>query len=376
MVVASTILVDAGEFVESLARDVQDARDTVYCQMMTFEADVAGRGLVEMLRGCGAADRRMLVDSYVRAMISDRLIYAPRALFDRELRREARETWRLLAELPAEGIRTQYTNPVGFMLRRIARRNHKKLFLVDDRVSYLGGINVSDHNYRWHDVMVRIESREITSFLREDFLRSWGGGSQAGCFEFGDYSLYLLDGRTNAEIFGALLGLLDTASTRIWVETPYVTFPVFERLRRATSRGVDVEMVAPLENNKPLFDAYTRWEARRSGIQLRCLPVMTHVKAMLLDDHTLVLGSSNFDYLSYHVQQELFVVIRDPAVVRSFVERVVEPDQRRSVETAPGGSGVAGPLAYGLLRSALAASRVISAGAGWPSGTSSLIDYS
>jgi cardiolipin synthase len=362
---SGTILVDSREFVEALAADVRSAQTSVYVQVLTFEADDAGRELIDILRRSPAADKRLLVDAYVKVMISDRLVFGPRALFDRPLQEEARETRRLLRDLNDDGIRTRYSSPLGFLLRRLPRRNHKKLFIVDDRIAYVGGINVSDHNYRWHDVMLRIEDRAVASFLRDDFLSSWNGQVQSGRFDVGDYTLYLLDGRSNRVLFEDLLALFKTAKKRIWMETPYLTFPVYEHLRAATDRGVTVEILAPAENNKPLFDRYTRWEARRSGIELRCLPgEMTHVKALLLDDHTLILGSSNFDYLSYSVQQELFVVIRDTAVIESIIKKVVRPDRDRSVAVTERESRLAGTLSHAALRLVLVGSAAIS-GPGW-----------
>jgi hypothetical protein len=50
----------------------------------------------------------------------------------------------------------------------------KKLALVDGRVAYLGGINFSEHNFAWHDMMFRFEDAGLAGFLASRFLlRDW-----------------------------------------------------------------------------------------------------------------------------------------------------------------------------------------------------------
>ena len=65
---------------------------------------------------------------------------------------------------------------------------------------------------------------------------------------------------------------------------------------------------------------------------------MSHLKAMLIDNQVLIAGSSNFDYLSYRIHQELIAVITNAAVVSDFRRRVMLPDlaNARSVECRAG----------------------------------------
>ncbi|PYS68419.1 MAG: phosphatidylserine/phosphatidylglycerophosphate/cardiolipin synthase family protein, partial [Acidobacteria bacterium] len=83
----------------------------------------------------------------------------------------------------------------------------------------------------------------------------------------------------------------------------------YERLREASRRGVDVKVVTPAANNWSYFANYARLESARSEIDLRLYQRgMTHLKALLIDDHYLVAGSSNFDYLSYRLYQEVLAI--------------------------------------------------------------------
>jgi len=58
---------------------------------------------------------------------------------------------------------------------------------------------------------------------------------------------------------------------------------------------------------------------------------MTHLKGMLIDNQYLVAGSSNFDYLSYRLYQELVAIITDAEVLADFRERVMLVDLANSL---------------------------------------------
>ena len=42
-----------------------------------------------------------------------------------------------------------------------------------------------------------------------------------------------------------------------------------------------------------------------------------HLKGLLIDGSSLALGSSNFDFVSYWIEEELMAVISDPESMRS-----------------------------------------------------------
>ena len=108
--------------------------------------------------------RRILIDDYTRFWLSDRFIYGPRALRDPDLQAEVKATRAMIRGLREGGVGVRFVSPLGFLFRRLAVRDHKKIVLVDDDVAYIGGINFSDHNFEWHDMMLRFEDRDIARF--------------------------------------------------------------------------------------------------------------------------------------------------------------------------------------------------------------------
>ncbi len=329
------LLVNYHEFWARLSEDIRSARTSVFVQTFAFEGDAVGKQLSDALLSSTATDKRVLADSFTRVVLSDRFRYSPANLFDDELRHEARETATMLSELTGEGIEIRFTNPYGLSPRRLLSRNHKKLIVLDKTTSYIGGINFSEHNAAWHDMMLRIEDEAVAVFLQEDFLATWDGRDRVAHREFNGLELFTADGRANRGAFQRVLDLIDGAQQSIFVESPYITFPFYDRLRAATRRGVTVKIVTPEQNNWRFFANYARLESARSAIDLRLFQGgMSHLKAMLIDSEYLIAGSSNFDYLSYRIHQELLAVITDPEIVTDFSRRVMAPDlaNARSVE--------------------------------------------
>ncbi len=334
-----TLLIDFDEFWSRLRADIAAAQEALMIQTFAFEGDCVGSDLAAALLAAPAPCKRVLIDSFSRVVLSDRFRYSPANLFDADLRVEAKQTAAMLTRLAENGAQIQYTNPYGPTPRQLLSRNHKKLIVIDDRVAYVGGINFSEHNASWHDMMLRIEDPAAVAFLREDFDSTWNGQDQIAHRQFDEVELLASDGKNNRLVFQPIIDLIDQAGDSIFVESPYVTFPFYEKLRNASRRGVSVTIVTPEKNNWRLFANYARLESARSAIDLRLYTNgMSHLKAMLIDNQVLIAGSSNFDYLSYRIHQELIAVITNAAVVSDFRRRVMLPDlaHARSVECRAG----------------------------------------
>ena len=326
------LLVNFNEFWSRLREDIARANESVFVQTFAFEGDSVGKQLAEALLSSPARDKRVLADSFTRIVLSDRFRYSPANMLDRELRHEARETSAMRRELESAGIEIKFTNPYRPTPRALLSRNHKKLIVIDASTAYIGGINFSEHNAAWHDMMLRIDDADAVAFLRKDFLSTWNGGDRFAHGEFPELELFTLDGHDNRRAFQRVLNLIDGAREAIFVESPYITFPFFERLRVASDRGVNVKVVTPKQNNWSYFANYARRESARSEVDLRLYQRgMSHLKAMLIDDEVLIAGSSNFDYLSYRLYQEVIGVFTNPQLISDFRERVMLPDVANSV---------------------------------------------
>lgn len=339
------LLVDSGAFWQRLRDDMAQARQRVWIQALTVEGDATGRKLAAQLHRSRAADKRLLIDHFTSFFHSDRFVYAPLNLLRRELRRERATTAVMVARLQRNGTPVRFTNPAGRVLQRLAVRDHKKLILIDDHVAYLGGINFSDHNFAWHDLMIRIECPAAIAFLERAYEATWGNSAvMEARARTADCELYNLTGENNELMCHSLLELMRSARDHVYVQSPYITFPFTQALGEAVAAGARVTIVAPAANNRGFIGRYIVEEARRRGFELRTHEGMSHLKAMLIDGKRLVLGSSNFDWLTYHHLGEFVGVFSDEALIADYRARVLAPDLARSVAVVPAGTRSSAPI--------------------------------
>jgi len=330
------IQIDAAEFWPSLQEDIRSAREYVYLQTLSFEGDRVGKDLAAELSACKAPDRRVVVDEfYTIHRINDHFLHNPKRWFGghSEFLAERDETLAMLGRLEADGVGVKLTNPSGPLVSSFLRRNHKKMVVIDNRIAYIGGINFTEHNFEWHDMMLRIEDPELTEFLRDDFLETWQGNHGNTSRKFGDdIELFRFDGRTNRRAFQPIIDIISSARKSIHILSPYIAFPFYAALRKAIANGARVVLITPDNNNWVTMKKYVIWESVRAGVDLRMYPGrMSHLKAMLIDEQYLILGSSNFDFLSSEIMQEVIAVITNKNTITEFREKVLDVDLRQTV---------------------------------------------
>lgn len=333
------LTVGSGEFWVRAGVDIANAHRRVLIQAMTFEGDAAGQAVAAAIKASPAQDRRVLVDDYTRHVINDRFLSLAR---DLSLYAEADATWAMFDALESSGAGLRVTNPVGLNPLRYAKRNHKKLLVIDD-AAWIGGINFSDHNFAWHDMMVRIADPAVADWLASAFDRDWRGEAGSCGAVLGDIDLLSLDGAGNEAWFEPLLSLIEGAQHSIELVSAYPTFPFVDALANAAARGLPVRVYTPQPNNKPVIRDYLLGAARNSHLELHLTPMMTHAKALLVDGAALVVGSSNFDFVSHRGSAEYLATIRDPKLIADFSERVLLPLRF--------GAQVPGPQAHSRWRS-------------------------
>lgn len=313
------LLVGSDEFWERASGDIAAARERLLVQAMTFEGDSAGLAVAAAIEANGASDRRVLVDDYTRHVLNDTFLLFSR---DPALQAEAEATWAMFERLVGSGVGVRVTNPVDGNPLRYPVRNHKKLLVMDD-VAWIGGINFSDHNFAWHDKMLRIEDPKVAGWLAEQFEADWRGEPTFERAAFGDeLEIASFDGANNVANSVALLEIFAGARKSLEVLSAYPTMPFTQAMARAAARGVPVSILTPRPNNKPLIRDYLFGTAPAVGIELGMIDRMTHVKAALVDGETLLLGSSNFDFVSYRLNSEYVAVIRDEGLVEEAERRL------------------------------------------------------
>lgn len=180
------------------------------------------------------------------------------------------QVWR--QQFKAMGIRFRIYNRISKHLYRIFddlheilrlpahinRRNHRKFFLIDEQIGFIGSFNIDDRHLKevygdqaWIDIGVRVEGREMkdfgTAFDRLFFPRRFRfkplTATKHLLLNHGLYQRL----RSRRQIPRRLV----SAKERIWIQNPYLVpiRPIFRALLQQASRGVDIRVITPQKND-------------------------------------------------------------------------------------------------------------------------------
>lgn len=226
--------------------------------------------------------------------------------------------------------------------------DHRKIFLVDRRKAYIGGMNIaSEYRYTWHDLMVSLEGPVVSPIVKL-FYKSWSFAGLGGDFAVAYRSLFtkskrkenkpaddMIDVRllftdsTDYQIYESQLEAIRRARKRIYIENPYFTEKTLvEELVLAKGRGVDVKVIFPAVNDMVVYDKINLKIANyfiENGIEVYLYPKMTHVKAAVYDNWAC-LGSANFNKLSMFNNREINIAFSDEKTVNELIETLFLKD--------------------------------------------------
>ena len=313
-------LLDNREFATELHQVLRAAERRVLIQVMTFDGDPSGLAVAEMMADAAGrgVDVRLLVDLFALRYVSDRPAKDP------EVRAEAAETEAMFEQLRAAGVAVTFTQPWGPVLLFGLSRNHKKLYVIDDH-AYVGGINISDHNFAWRDFMIGSTDPAIVETLADDFARTERGERRS------------LSGSviTNFEIEPLFNDMVSGATRSLVLASPYSLDVGIVRLLERSPAPAKAVIMARSNNFRWLRAAEPHIWGRlaRSGVDLRTYPDFFHARFLLADDTQLLVGSSNFSRHSFRCNQEICLLITDAEFIADFKARMLadieplEPEQ-------------------------------------------------
>ncbi len=334
------LLIGADDFWQSLKADMLSAQSKVCIQAMTFEADSIGHDVFDTLKVSPAKDKHLCVDNFSKLTISDSSVYGFRRFKDAKFRSEIRDTRHIFKTAHTHNINMFFTNPMGFCWAKYPARNHKKLMLINDNISYIGGINFSEHNFAWHDMMLRIEDKDIATFFYQDFQATNCGKNQSLKTTINGTEIFVLNGHHSASLYEELFAIIRAAKTSIQVISPYITAPFLDVIGEQAQNGIDVSIISPSSNNKNLLKYYIQYQQKKYPFSvLMYEKKMSHLKAILIDGEILIMGSTNFDFVSYYLEQEYCLVFREEKLIEAFKNKVLDDAVRHSSlyvsETSP-----------------------------------------
>ncbi|MEP2024033.1 MAG: phosphatidylserine/phosphatidylglycerophosphate/cardiolipin synthase family protein [Reichenbachiella sp.] len=326
------VLVDSDAFKNRFESLAAKAQKSIYIQAMSFEGDSVGEWLIDTLIASPANDIQLCLDSYSKFVINDRFIYSLGYFKDEAFRKEVKNTSAIIKKARQNGIKVKYTNPLGFLFLKYPHRNHKKMVVVDEQISFIGGLNFCEHNFEWHDMMVEMNSTDMADSLSNDFHRSVAENDQSTVDALGDTKMYYLDGYRSKEIYKDVFRNIDEAQESIQIFSPYVSDPLLTYTRNHKGKNVKLDIVSPGINNKNIFKAILTNELMKGYFNFyEYQGRMSHLKAILIDGKKLICGSSNFDFISYYFEEEVVMITENQEIVQGFIDNISKPDLANSI---------------------------------------------
>jgi len=341
------LLTDGRQAFPAMFQAMQQARDHINLEYFIFEDVAVGRQrLSDLLIGklASGVTVNIIYDAYGSQA-------TPPTLFD------------ALRHAGAQVVTFNPLNPIAALAGHSPNdRDHRKIMIVDGRVAFAGGINLS-HTYEnppsaaipadgdtdlayWRDTAMEIRGPAVAE-LQKLFFDTWKQQNGDPVLTANYYPPLPRQGVQTVRIIGSAPGddkplyylsferAIRAANSRIWLSSGYFVPPHQERedLGRAARRGIDLRLVVPSHSDaesavyagRAAYGDLLQRGARIFEMQNAVL----HSKLAVVDGVWTAIGSSNLDRRSVVFNNEVDAIILGSDTA-SQVEALLQRDMAAS----------------------------------------------
>jgi cardiolipin synthase A/B len=239
-------------------------------------------------------------------------------------------------ELKTNSINELRESGVEFIFfSHLLRRTHRKILILDNKTAFLGGVNIEEKTRYWRDLQIRLSGKIIMPIIKSfAYAYKMSGGQKISILQYNDHSFpkiiqsWLIDNWSNTQhsyyLSNYYRAKIIGAQKSIKIVTPYLLPPrwLLALLDSAVRRGVEVEIIMPHDTDYEALNKINYLNTcRLSALGVKCyfLPIMNHAKLMLVDDEEGVIGSQNFDILSFGPNMEVGIFFTQKDIINSLV---------------------------------------------------------
>ncbi|WAA08738.1 cardiolipin synthase [Fervidibacillus albus] len=322
------IFTDGTEKFQSLFRDIEGAKDHIHLQYYIFRDDHLGKELIDLLTN--KAQQGVKV----------------RVLYDEMgSRRIKKRSFNKLIEAGGE-VEVFFPSKIPFVNLRINFRNHRKLVIIDGKITYVGGFNVGDEylglNQKfgyWRDTHLRIVGNAVHA-AQIRFILDWNQASTRNDIVYmknlfpdidhsGNIPMQIVTSGPDSEweqIKYGYIKMITSAKKSIYIQTPYFIpdSSILDALRIASLSGVDVHIMIP---NKPdhMFVYWATYsyigELLKTGVKVFIYENgFIHAKMIVVDEETASVGTANIDVRSFKLNFEVNAFIYHKETAKQLVD--------------------------------------------------------
>ncbi|MES2803510.1 MAG: phosphatidylserine/phosphatidylglycerophosphate/cardiolipin synthase family protein [Bdellovibrionota bacterium] len=343
-------------YFQSILERIQHAVCEVRIEMYMFNFDELGKAVLESLKqakfrgvevyllvdGIGSIGFLADLDDYCRLHKINFKIYHPLPIRLRFLQRFSFKalTWK--------NIRRFF-----IMFRKINNRDHRKVFLIDQKIAFVGSQNINkvhsealSHEKAWRDTGVEVQGAPVAHLVSTSEF-AWKKAKPDGLkysWRFHENVLHLSARRKHRlSRVRQLVLSFNQAQHRIWITTAYFlpNRKTVKSLGNAAQRGVDVSICLPAKSDMP-FMKWTSWllydRLLKAGVKIyEYQDRILHAKSFIVDGWATV-GTYNFNHRSLIHDLEVEVVIDQPQWIEK-LEKQWEIDLKKSKLIKADGKG-------------------------------------
>jgi len=322
-----TLLVDGPATFASMSKAISEAQDHVNIETFIFDDDEVGRHFADLLIQKRAEK------------VQVNLIYDSVGCMKTPLK--------FFQKLKDAGVNVLEFNPVNPMkaekVRLVTNRDHRKLIVVDGKVAFTGGVNLSgvysegrslgsasDKGAQegWRDTHVRITGPAVAQFQKL-FLQTWHDQKGPELADRNYFTQPKPEGHAYVEVIGSTPGDLNRLTYFMYISAikhaksfVHLTTSYFvpdrqfmETVTEAAERGVEVKLILPGASDSELafYASRSHYEdLLESGVELyERRTRMLHAKTGVIDGVWSTVGSTNLDQLSFLNNNEINAIILD-----------------------------------------------------------------
>ncbi|WP_221765292.1 phospholipase D-like domain-containing protein [Methyloradius palustris] len=341
------LLVDGPATYESMFAAIAQATDTIDMETFILEPDDIGQRFVDALlqKQLEGVQVNLIYDS-VGSLNTPKSFFQP------------------LVDAGAHVIEYNPINPLNTRKGwELNERDHRKLLVIDGKIAYVGGINISSvyssgsfgstfaslgsskrhkesledktedgkqtkksEGLAWRDTHMRMEGPVVGEFQKL-FMTSWEKQKGEPLENHDYFPAPVSAGRDVVRAIGStpddpfslmyvtLISAINSAESQIYITNAYFVpdKQMLAALKEAAGRGVDVRILLPstTDSNLVLYASHSYYdELLEAGVKIyERQDAFLHAKTAMIDGVWSTVGSSNMDWRSFLNNQEINAVI-------------------------------------------------------------------
>lgn len=325
------LLKDSNATIDSIVADIDAANDHVHVLFYIWLPDNNGCKVVEALKraACRGIRCRVMADS-----IGSRMMIKS-------------DHWQAMRQAGVQlAVALPIGNPILRPLKgRIDLRNHRKIIVIDNVITYCGSQNCADPEFRikakyapWVDAVMRFEG-PIAHQNQYLFIADWEAETAEDLSDLLKQPLAANARGFPAQVIGTgptvrysampevFESLMYAARRELVISTPYYVpdDPMQAALCASARRGVQTMIIFPERNDSWIVRAASRSyysELLAAGVRIyEYKRGLLHTKSLTVDGEITLIGSANMDRRSFDLNYENNILFYDPSLTADMRQR-------------------------------------------------------